>query len=110
MRRDLQRCELLPAFAEIRAANARRELRPKSDRLPAAILEGVHFLRDHIGRLADGAREHAGLFDGRHLDPLEAVQAAHAIERLDHLREAVGVFSEKALRAPNGLNRRHRAR
>jgi hypothetical protein len=29
------------------------------------------------------------------------------IERGDDRGEAVGVFSEQALRAPNGLNRRH---
>ena len=48
-----------------------------------------------------------GLLDGRHLDALEPVQAAHAVERRDHRGEAVGVFSEQALRAPDGLNRRH---
>ena len=56
-----------------------------------------------------GPREHRGLLDRRHLDPLEAVQAAHAIERRDHRGEAVGVFPEQALRAPDGLNRRHRS-
>ena len=105
--RDLQRRELLPAFAQIGAADAGGELGPKRDRLPAAILERIHFLRDDVGGLADGAREHRRLLDRRHLDALEPVQAAHAIERRDHRGEAVGVFSKQALRAPNGLNRRH---
>jgi hypothetical protein len=47
------------------------------------------------------------VLDCRHLDPAEAVQAAHAIECGDDRREAVGVFSKQALRAPNGLNLRH---
>ena len=45
----------------------------------------------------------AVVLDHRHLDPLEAVQPAHAVERRDHRGEAVGVFSEQALRAPDGL-------
>jgi hypothetical protein len=47
------------------------------------------------------------MLDRRHLDPLEPEQAAHAIERRDHRSEAVGIFSEQALRAPDGLNWRH---
>ena len=73
----------------------------------AAILERIHFLRDDVGGLADGAGEHRRMLDRRHFDPLEAVQTAHAVERRDHRGEAVGVFSKQALRAPNGLNWRH---
>ena len=41
------------------------------------------------------AGEHLGLLEHRHLDPLEAVEPAHAIERRDHLVEAIGVFAEQ---------------
>jgi hypothetical protein len=50
------------------------------------------------------------MLDRRHLDSLEPEQAAHLVERRDHRGEAVGVFSEQALRAPDGLNWRHAAR
>ena len=110
VRRDLERRILLPALAQIGAADAGGELGPQRDRFPAAVLERVHFLRDDVGGLADRPREHRGLLDRRHLDALEPVEPAHAIERRDHRGEAVGVFSKQALRAPDGLNRRHGAR
>ena len=73
----------------------------------AAILERVHFLGDDVGRLADRAREDLGLLDYRHFDALEAEQAAHAIEGRDHRVEAVDLFSDQALRAPDGLRSAH---
>ena len=105
MRRKLERRELLPALAEIGAANAGRELGPKRDLLAAAILEGVHLLGDDVGGLADRPGEDRGLLDDRNLDALESEQPAHAIERVDHRVEAVGVFSEQALGPANGLRR-----
>src|SRR6185503_14082663 len=104
---ELERRMLLPAFGEIGAADAGGELGPERDRIPAAVLERVHLLGDDVGGLADRAREYLRLLDGRHLDPLEPEQPAHAIERRDHRREAVGVFAEQALRAPHGLKRHH---
>src|SRR5438309_4598779 len=41
---ELERGILLPAFAQIGAADAGGEFRAEGDRLSAAILEGVHFL------------------------------------------------------------------
>ena len=86
VRRDLQRRILLPALAQIGAADAGGELGPQRDRFPAAVLERIHFLGNDVGGLADRPREHCGLLDCRHLDPLEPVQTAHAIERRDHRR------------------------
>ena len=108
--RDLERHILLPSFAQICAADSRGEFRPERDRIAAAVLERIHFLGHDVGSLADAAREHRRLLDGRHLDPPEPEQPAHAIECRDHRGKAVGIFSKQALRAPNGLNRRHRAR
>src|SRR5207302_469260 len=71
--RDLQRCELLPALAQIRAANAGGELRPQRDRIPAAILERIHLLGYDVGRFADGAGEDRRLLDRGHLCALETV-------------------------------------
>ena len=70
----------------------------KGERFPAAILERVHLLGDDVGGLADRAGEDRGLLEHRHLDPLEAVEPAHAIERRDDRGEAVGVFPKQALR------------
>jgi len=98
---------LLPALAQIGAADAGGELGPKGDRFAAAILERIHLLGDDVGGLTDGPGEDRGLLDRRHLDPSEAVEPAHLVERGDHRGEAVGVFVKQALRAPNGLNRRH---
>ena len=70
---------------------------------PAAILERIHFLRHDVGGLAHRPREHRGRFEHRHFDALEAVQAAHAVERRDDRVEAVGLLAEQALHAANGL-------
>src|SRR6478672_5956568 len=98
---------LLPAFAQISAADSGGEFGPERDRFPTAILERIHLFGDDIGGFADRAGEHLRLLDRRDLDPPESEQPTHAIERGDHRGEAVGVFSEQALRAPDGLNRRH---
>ncbi len=105
--RKLQRRELLPALAEVGAADAGRELRSKRDQFTAAILERIHFLRDHIGGLANGPGEDRGRLDDRYFDTLEPEQATHPIEGVDHRVEAVGLFSEQGLGPANGLRRRH---
>src|SRR5438445_3273334 len=105
--RDLERRILLPAFGEIGAADAGGELGAQGDRFAAAVLERIHFLGDDVGGLADRARENMRLLNRRHFDAFEAVKPTHAVERRNHRRQAVGVFVQKALRAPDGLNRRH---
>jgi hypothetical protein len=45
------------------------------------------------------------LLDDRHLDPPEAEQAARGVKGRNHRVEAVGFFSEQALRAPDWLGR-----
>ena len=75
----------------------------KRERIAAAVLERVHLLRDDVGGLADRAGEHLGRLEHRHLDPLEAVEPAHAVEGLDHLVEAVGLLAQDVLRAPDRL-------
>ena len=109
--RDLQRRVLLPAFAQIGAADAGGELGPQRDRIPRRGPRSCTFpwTRHRWSRRSVRANT-CGRLDRRHFDPLEAEQAAHAIERRDDRGEAVGVFSKQALRAPNGLNRRHCAR
>ena len=71
-------------------------------RFPAAVFEAVHFLRHHVGGLAERAREHLGLLEHRHLDPAEAVELAHALDGLVVMRESLGFGAENVLRAANG--------
>src|SRR3546814_1376630 len=71
---------------DIGARDPRGEFRAQRDRFAAAVLERIHFLRHHVGRLAQRTGEHRGRLDHRHLDPLEAVQPAHPLERLDDVR------------------------
>jgi uncharacterized protein YcaQ len=47
------------------------------------------------------------MLDHRNFDAPEPEQAPDALERADHRMEAVGVFTEQALGAPNGLRRGH---
>jgi hypothetical protein len=47
------------------------------------------------------------MFDRRHFDTLETVNAADSLEGGNHRRKAVGIFPEKALGAPDGLDWRH---
>ena len=79
------------------------ELGAQRQRFPAAVLEAVHLLRDHVGSLAERAREHRGLLEHRHLDPAEAVELAHPLEGLDDMRERLGIGAEDILRSPDGL-------
>ena len=100
---DLERRILLPAIGEVGARDARGELRAQGERIPAAVLEGIHLLRHHIGRLAQRTREHLGLFEHRHFHPAEAVQPPHALEGFDHEGESLGIGAEDVLGAADGL-------
>ena len=71
--RDLERRKLLPAVGEESARDPGGELGAQGERISAAILEGIHFLRHHIGGLAERAGEDLGLFEHRHFHPAEAV-------------------------------------
>ena len=100
---ELQRRKLLPPFAQIRAADAGRELRPKGERIPVALGEAVHLLGDDIGGLADGAGEHFGRFEHRRFDALKGVQPAHAFECVNHRVETVGALAPDILGASDPL-------
>ena len=100
---DLQRRKLLPAVGEEGTRDPRSEFGTQRQALAAAILEGIHLLRHHIGGLAQGPREHLGLFEHRHFHPAEAVKAAHALEGLDHEGEGLGIGAENVLGASDGL-------
>ena len=103
MGRQLDRRVLLPAIRQEGARDPGGEFGAQRQRIAAAILERVHLLRDDIGRLADGAGEHFGLFEHRHLDPAEAIELAHALEGFDHEGESVGIGAENVLRPADRL-------
>ena len=78
--------------------------------LPAAILERVHLLGDDVGALAERAGEDLGRLEDRHLDMLEGIEPAHAIERVHDLVEAFGLDADHVLGTPDLLRTlRHRA-
>ena len=86
----------------------------------AAIIEGIHFLGDDIGCLAQAAAEHGGLFEHRHFGAAEPVELAHPLERLDDMGEGFGfgtgsgcarrTFWRKAEARPCRRNVRERVR
>ena len=78
----------------IGAADAGGEFGAQGQRIAAAVREGVHLLGDDVGGLADRAGEDLGRLEHRHLDMLEGVEPAHAIERGDHRVEAVGLLAD----------------
>jgi hypothetical protein len=104
-REDLER-QMLPEFAVRHegAADAGGVFRSQGQRFVAAILEGVHLLGDHVGRLADAAREQLGeLEDGRgHL--AIAVEARHVARRFDDMGEAPVLVGKEIVRATHGLH------
>ena len=75
---------------------------PQGQRFAAAVVERVHLLRNHVGRLAERAGEHLGLLEHRHLDAAETVELAHALEGLNDMRERLGLGAEDVLCAADG--------
>ena len=94
---------LLPAIAQKRAADAGGKFRPQGQAVAAPILETVHFLRHHVGGLAERAGEDRSRFKHRHLDALEAIEPPHALERLHHMPKAFLLFAKYVLRAAHRL-------
>ncbi len=104
--RDLHRRVLLPAVGEIGARDPGGEFGTQRDRIPAAIVERIHFLRYDVGRFAQTPREHRGRLDHRHFDALEAVQPPDAVERIDHVRETLLCIAVHVLGAAHGMGGR----
>ena len=103
MRRQLDRGMLLPAIGKKGAGNTGGEFGTQGQALAAAIVEAVHFLRNHIGRLADRPAEYLGLLEHRHFGAAEAIELAHTLEGFDHEGERLGVGAENILGATDGL-------
>jgi len=104
---------LLPAIGEVGARYACGKFGPQRDRIAAAILEGVHLLRDDIGRLTQRTREDRGRLNHRQLQPLETIKPAHAFKSRDDMREPLLGFAIHILRATHrlrSLNFCHNAR
>ena len=97
------------------------QLRAQRQRAAAAVVEGVHLLRDDVGGLAHPAGEDGGLLEHRRLDVAVARPAQRRGQRVADGEEARGVRRqgvERALRARSGrsqprpaaLRRRRRPR
>ncbi len=112
VRRDLHRRVLLPAFGDERARDSRGKFRAQRQQVAAAIGKGVHLLRHHIRRFAHRPREHLGRLEHRQLDPPEAIEFPHAVERVDDMAKPALVLERDILRAAHafgGLYPRHSA-
>ena len=103
MRRQLDRRVLLPPVRQEGARDPGGEFGAQRQAFAAAIVEGVHFLADHVGRFADRAAENFGLFEHGHFDAAEAIELAHALEGFDYECECLGVGAENVLRAADCL-------
>ena len=103
MRRDLERRMLLPAVRQKSARDPGSEFGPQRQAFPAAIVEGVHFLADDIGRLADRTAEHFGFLEHGHFDAAKAIELAHAFEGFDDEGEGFRIGAENVLGSANGL-------
>ena len=103
VRRQFQRGVLLPAVREIGAGDPGGEFGPQGKRIPAAILEGIHFLRDNVSRFAERAGKDRRPFEHRHFRAAEAIEFADSFESFDHMREGFGLCAEDILRAPDRL-------
>ena len=100
---ELERRILLPALGDVGAGDAGSEFGAQRQRIAAAILEGVHLLRDDVAGLAHRAGEHAGRLEDRNLEPLETIEPPDAIERVEHGRETPLLVAENVLGAPDAL-------
>ena len=103
VRRDLQRGILLPPLGQIGARDAGGEFGAQRQRIAAAILERVHFLRHDIGRFAERAREHGGRLEHGQFDALEAIEPADAVEGVDDAGKAALFISEDVLRTTDAF-------
>ena len=106
---NLQRRVLLPAIGEVGARDPGGEFGAQGQRFIAAIAEGIHLLRHHIGGFADGAAEHFGLLEHRHFHAAEAVKLAHPFKGFHHMGESFRLGPENVLRATDRVWRFHLA-
>ncbi len=103
VRRDLQGRVLLPPLGQIRARDAGGEFGAQRQRIAAAILERVHFLRHDVGRLAERTREDGSCLEHGKLDALKAIEPADAVERVDDAGKAALFISEDVLRTTDAF-------
>ena len=94
---------LLPAIRQKCPANPGGKFGAQGQAVAAAILKRIHFLRHHIGGLAQRPGKHRGRLEHRHLDALESVKSPHALERLDDVAEPFLILAKYVLRAAHRL-------
>jgi len=94
---------LREAVGDQRATNPCGVLRPQSDAVAAAILEGVHLLRHDIGGIAERAGENAGVLEDRRRPFLGAVERGDPAGGVDDVRVAALIVADQVTGAANGL-------
>ena len=100
---DFLREALGEAVGDEGAADAGGAFRAKGDAVAAAVLEGVHFLGDDVGSVAEGAGEDAGFFEDGGGPFVEAVAAGEGARGVDDVGVAAPVFADEVARAADGL-------
>ena len=69
----------------------------------AAVLEAVHLLHHHVGGLAQGAGEDAGVLEDRRGPFVEAVDGGDAAGGVHHVLVAALVLADQVVGAAGGL-------
>ena len=100
---DLLWQRLGEAVGHKRAAEAGGGLRTQGDVVAAAVRERIHLLHHHVGGLAEGAGEHAGVLEDRRGPLVEAVGGGDAAGGVDHVLMAALVLADQVVGAAGGL-------
>ncbi len=108
-REKLKRQVLREPVGEHGTDDAGGIFRPQRDLLAAAVGEGVHFLGDDVGRLADGPREHLGKLEDRRRDLLIPVALGDAARRVNDSAMSTLLFRQEILGAAHRLQGGHRS-
>ena len=70
---------------------------------PPRSCERIHLLHHHVGGLAEGAGEHAGVLEDRRGPLVEAVGGGDAAGGVDHVLMAAQVLADQVVGAAGGL-------
>ena len=96
------------AVFQVGAADARRPLRLQRECAAAAILEGVHLLRDDVALRPGGVGEDAQLLDDRRLDAVVVEEPSDALSGVAHVAPDGLVLGQYVVHASWGLKVGHR--
>src|SRR5208282_1040959 len=104
---EFERHALGEAVGDHRANHPGSVFWPQRDFLAAAVVEGVHFLRNDVGVLADRSRENFGELENRRRHFGEAVELGRSPRGLDHPAVAPRPLGKKILSTADRLQGTH---